>query len=44
MKISKHASGEAQKTRNCQQFCSHMPLNINPSNSSQLTAFAAEKA
>jgi hypothetical protein len=44
MKTSKHLSGEAQKNRNCQQFCSHMPLNNNSSNSSQLMAFVAEKA
>ena len=44
MSISKHASGEAQKNRNYQQFWSRMPLNINSLNSSQLTAFAAEKA
>jgi hypothetical protein len=44
MKISKHASGEVQRNRNCHQFCSHMPLENNSLNSSQLTAFAAEKA
>jgi hypothetical protein len=44
MKISKNASGEAHNNRNCRQFCSQMPLNIDSLNSSQLTAFAAEKA
>ena len=44
MKISKNASGEAHNNRNCRQFCSQMPLNIDSFNSSQLTAFAAEKA
>jgi len=44
MKISKNASGEAHNNRNYRQFCSQMPLNIDSLNSSQLTAFAAEKA
>jgi hypothetical protein len=43
MNISKHASGEAQKNRNCCQFRSQMSLNNNSLKSSQLVALWPRK-
>jgi hypothetical protein len=44
MKISKNASGEARRNRNCQQLWPRLPLNNKSLKSSQMAAFAAEKA